>query len=63
MALLHQLWLQLTNDARYSGLHHYDVVSLALNELQRELTGPERDRLMALLRQEMQKRTGGGAPN
>jgi hypothetical protein len=63
LALLHQLWLQLTNDPRYSGLHHYDVVGLALKELERELTGPDRDRLMALLRQEMDKRAGGGPPS
>jgi hypothetical protein len=62
LALMHKLWLQITNDARYAGLHHYDVVALALKELERELTGPERDRLMALLRQEMDKRAGG-APN
>jgi amino acid transporter/nucleotide-binding universal stress UspA family protein len=59
-ALMHQLWLQLTGDAGYSGLHHYDVVGLALKELERELTGPDRDRLLALLRQEMDKRSGGG---
>jgi nucleotide-binding universal stress UspA family protein len=59
LALMHQLWLQLTHDPRYSGLHHYDVVALALKEIERELQGPDRDRLMALLREEMQKRTGG----
>ncbi len=59
LALLHDLWLELTHDPRYAGLHHYDVVGLALKELERELTGPERDRLMALLRQEMEKRAGG----
>ncbi len=63
LALLHQLWLKITSDARYAGLHHYDVVGLALKELERELTGPDRDRLMALLRQEMNKRAGGGPPN
>jgi amino acid transporter len=64
LALLHQLWLQLTGDAGYAGLHHYDVVGLALKELERELTGPDRDRLLALLRQEMDKRSGGspGSP-
>jgi nucleotide-binding universal stress UspA family protein len=63
LALLHNLWLQLTNDPRYAGLHHYDVVGLALRELQRELTGPERDRLSALLQQELDKRAGGSPPN
>jgi len=58
LALMHDLWLQLTTDPRYAGLHHYDVVGLALKELQRELTGPERERLMALLEQEMANRSG-----
>ncbi len=61
LALLHQLWLRITSDPRYAALHHYDVVGLALKELDRELTGADRDRLMALLRQEMDKR--GGPPN
>jgi nucleotide-binding universal stress UspA family protein len=63
LARLHQLWLQLTSDASYAGLHHYDVVALALMELERELTGPERDRLMKLLRQEMEKKSGGAPPS
>ncbi|MBZ5567546.1 MAG: APC family permease [Acidobacteriia bacterium] len=63
LALLHNLWLRLTNDPRYAGLHHYDVVGLALKELERELTGPERDRLTALLQQELDKRGGGSPPN
>ena len=58
LALMHDLWLQLTTDPRYAGLHHYDVVGLALKELKRELTGPERERLMALLEQEMTNRSG-----
>ncbi len=56
LALMHELWLQLTSDPRYSGLHHYDVVSLALKELKRELTGPERERLTELLREELNGR-------
>ncbi|MBZ5628874.1 MAG: APC family permease [Acidobacteriia bacterium] len=63
LALLHNLWLQLTNDPRYAGLHHYDVIGLALKELERELTGPERERLTALLVQELDKRAGGSPPN
>ncbi len=62
LALLHDLWLQLTTDPRYAGLHHYDVVGLALKELKRELTGPERDRLMALLEHEMASRSGSFQP-
>jgi amino acid transporter len=63
LALLHELWLQLTTDPRYSGLHHYDLVGLALKELKRELTGPDHDRLMALLQQEMDGRVGNRPDN
>jgi hypothetical protein len=52
------LWLELTMDPRYAGLHHYDVVALALAELERELQGPDRERLMNVLRQELERRAG-----
>jgi hypothetical protein len=57
LALMHELWLQLTHDPRYSGLHHYDVVALALKELEREMQGPERDRLLQALRRELESRS------
>jgi nucleotide-binding universal stress UspA family protein len=57
LALMHELWLQLTHDPRYSGLHHYDVVALALKELEREMQGPERDRLLQALRRELDSRS------
>ncbi len=60
---LHHLWLQITHDPRYAGLHHYDVVGLALKELERELQGVDRDRLMALLRQELDSRSTNSARN
>ena len=55
---MHDIWLQLTRDPRYSGLHHYEVVALALKELERELQGPDRDRLVALLQREIDNRAG-----
>jgi len=55
--LMHKLWLRITCDTRYSGLHHYDVVWLALKELEREVDGPDRDRLMQMLRQELDSRS------
>ncbi len=61
VALMHNLWRQLTTDPRYAGLHHYDVVALALKELERELQGPDKDRLLAALRDELQRRGGGHA--
>ncbi len=56
-ALLHEIWLKLTADPRYRGLHHYDIVSLALKELQQELDHGERDKLMGLLNEELDKRS------
>ncbi|MGH9468154.1 MAG: APC family permease, partial [Terriglobales bacterium] len=49
--LLHNLWLEITADPEYRGLHHYDVVALALKELQGELHSQRRDELMATLRE------------
>ncbi|HKT71047.1 MAG TPA: APC family permease, partial [Terriglobales bacterium] len=39
LELLHRIWLQVTSDPEYSGLHHYHIVALALQELERELQG------------------------
>jgi len=61
VALMHNLWLQLTADPHNAGLHHYDVIGLALKELERELKGPDKERLLALLREELQRRGGGRA--
>lgn len=48
--LLHNLWLEITSDPDYHGLHHYDVVALALKELQGELHSQRRAELMESLR-------------
>ena len=39
--LMHDIWLQVTRDPQYSGLHHYHVVAVALRELQQRLNGSE----------------------
>jgi amino acid transporter len=57
VALMHQLWLELTRDPRYAGLHHYDVVALALKELEGEMHGPERERLLKALQAELDSRS------
>jgi amino acid transporter len=54
--LLHRLWLELTQDPEYSALHHYDVVALALKELQRELDGQRRAALLKELNDELKRR-------
>jgi nucleotide-binding universal stress UspA family protein len=47
---LHNIWLEVTSDPEYRGLHHYDVVALALKHLQQELHGGDRKELLEALR-------------
>lgn len=56
-ALLHRIWLKLTADPRYRGLHHYDIVHLALRELEQELESGKRDQLIGMLNEELEKRS------
>ncbi|MGH9393702.1 MAG: APC family permease, partial [Terriglobales bacterium] len=49
--LIHNLWLEVTADPEYRGLHHFDVVALALKELQSELHSQRRRELMDRLRE------------
>jgi amino acid transporter/nucleotide-binding universal stress UspA family protein len=53
LVLLHGLWLELSKDPEFHKLHHYHVVSLALDELRRELDGQRRRDLLRLLRDEL----------
>jgi amino acid transporter len=53
IGLMHQVWLDLTRDPRFAGAHHYHVVSLALQELQRELESGKRDELLDQLEKEI----------
>jgi amino acid transporter len=53
--LMHKLWLDITADPRYAGAHHYHIVSLALEELQRELTTEQRALLLQKLQEEMNR--------
>ncbi|HZT73816.1 MAG TPA: APC family permease [Terriglobales bacterium] len=63
LELLHNLWLELTTEPEYRGLHHYDVIALALKELQQELHGDRRPELMQelekLSRQSHRDKQGG----
>lgn len=47
--MLHNLWLKISSDPRYFGLHHYHLVQLAVRELQKSLKGPRREELLAEL--------------
>ena len=58
LELMHRVWLDITSDPKYAGAHHYHIVSLALEELQKELCSPKRSELLAKLADEIAKRTG-----
>src|ERR1700724_2199707 len=62
--LMHRLWLNITSDPKYAGAHHYHIVALALEELQRELSTEQREKLLAKLMDEMHRpRDGSGPPS
>ena len=48
--LIHHLWLEVTERAGAGGVHHRDVVAVALSHLADELSGPRRDVLLAKFR-------------
>jgi len=53
--LMHKLWLDITTDPKYAGAHHYHIVALALEELQRELSTEQRAELLQKLLEEMRR--------
>jgi amino acid transporter len=53
--LMHKLWLNITADPKFAGTHHYHIVALALEELQRELTTEQRAQLLQKLHDEMNR--------
>jgi amino acid transporter len=53
--LMHTLWLNITCDPKFAGAHHYHIVALALEELQRELSTEQREQLLAKLLDEMNR--------
>ncbi len=53
--LMHKLWLDITTDPKYAGAHHYHIVALALEELQRELSTEQRAQLLKKLQEEMNR--------
>ncbi|MHB8214820.1 MAG: APC family permease [Candidatus Sulfotelmatobacter sp.] len=63
--LMHKLWLNITTDPKFAGTHHYHIVALALEELQRELSTDQRAELLQKLQEEMNRSQGGtsGPPN
>ncbi len=61
---LHDLWKRVTADPTFASLHHYDIVWLALEELDREMQDPEqRAALLRLLQQQMRGEDRNSKPN
>ncbi len=53
---LHDLWLTLSEQPDFgSKLHHRDVIGLALHRLEQDLTGAEREQVLADLRKELNR--------
>ena len=53
--LMHRLWLNITSDPKFAGAHHYHIMALALEELQRELSTEQRAQLLQKLQDEMNR--------
>jgi len=53
LELLHKIWLEITSNPEYRGLHHYHIVVLALRELERELRSGNRAQVLELLQNEL----------
>ncbi len=62
LELMHKVWLDVTSDPRFAGAHHYHVVALALEELQRELDSNKREELLAKLMDELNNRDSDSGP-
>jgi len=62
LELMHKVWLDVTSDPRFAGAHHYHVVALALEELQRELDSAKREELLAKLMDELNHRGSDSGP-
>ena len=55
LELMHKLWLNITSDPKFAGAHHYHIVALALEELQRELSTEQRAQLLQKLQEEVNR--------
>jgi amino acid transporter len=53
LELMHKIWLDVTSDPKFAGAHHYHLVALALEELQRELNSGKRSELLDKLADEI----------
>jgi hypothetical protein len=55
LKLMHDIWLELTRDPKFSHMHHYHVVSVALQELHARLHGEDRRQALAELEEEVDR--------
>jgi amino acid transporter/nucleotide-binding universal stress UspA family protein len=62
IGLMHNVWLDITKDPRFAGAHHYHVVALALEQLQRELKSGARQELLDRLEREIRQGQDGDGP-
>lgn len=56
LELLHRLWLEITSDPKFAGAHHYHVIAVALEQMERELNNEKREEILQMLSTELQKR-------
>ena len=59
--LMHRLWLGITSDPKFAGAHHYHIMALALEELQRELSTEQRAQLLQKLQDEINRSNPTGS--
>jgi amino acid transporter len=62
--LLHNLWREATVDPRFRELHHYHVLNVALQEMEKRMhNGPDREEVMKDLQKEMCRPCGPTLPD
>jgi hypothetical protein len=63
IGLMHKVWLDVTSDPKLSAAHHYHVVALALEELDRELHSDKRTELLERLEREVRQGKDNSPPS
>jgi amino acid transporter len=62
LALLHRIWLEVSEDPDFTCLHHYHIVGLALDRLNERLHGAQREEILAMLKKELPARKEDCSP-
>jgi len=58
IGLMHKVWLDVTSDPKFAWAHHYHVVALALEELERKLHSEKRGEVLERLEREHNAQSG-----